>query len=350
MSKPRAVVIGYGFAGKSFHSYLISLVPGMILHGIASRDAATRARIATERGCKAYESFEQVIEDPEVDLVVLATPNNTHAELSIRAMRAGKHVVTDKVMALDLEECDRMIATAQAESKLLSVFQNRRWDGDYLTLRQTMADGALGDVRWLEMAWDRFGAPTGWRGEAAMGGGRFYDLGAHLADQLAMLFPQAIQSVYCRMNYDFPDADVESEAMFMVGFEDGRTGVCDLSSLSAISKPRFYARGTKATFIKYGLDPQEDAMKAGNIDAAREDPRNYARINDNREEKIVPTLPGRWRNYYENIADVLTNGADLWVKPEEVRRGIAILDAAMRSSKSGQVVELDVPALKESRI
>jgi len=183
-----------------------------------------------------------------------------------------------------------------------------------------------------------------------MGGGRFYDLGAHLADQLAMLFPQAIQSVYCRMNYDFPDADVESEAMFMVGFEDGRTGVCDLSSLSAISKPRFYARGTKATFIKYGLDPQEDAMKAGNIDAAREDPRNYARINDNREEKIVPTLPGRWRNYYENIADVLTNGADLWVKPEEVRRGIAILDAAMRSSKSGQVVELDVPALKESRI
>lgn len=345
MSKPRAVVIGYGFAGRSFHSYLISLVPGLELHGIASRDAATRARIVAERGCKAYESFEQVIADPEVDLVVLATPNQNHAEFSIRAMQAGKHVVTDKVMALNLAECDRMIATARECGVMLSVFQNRRWDGDYLTLRQAMQNGELGEVRWLEMAWDRFGAPGGWRGQAEMGGGRFYDLGAHLADQLAMLFPQAIQSVYCRMHHDFPDSDVESQAMIVVSFADGCTGVCDLSSQSAISKPRFYARGTHATWIKYGLDPQEEAMKAGDIDAAREDPQNYARLNDNRTERIIPTLPGRWRSYYENIADVLTQGAALAVKPEEVRRSIAILDAALCSAHNGQVVVVDIPAL-----
>lgn len=345
MSKPRAAVIGYGFAGRSFHSYLISLVPGLALHGVASRDAATRARIVAERGCKAYENFEQVIADPEVDLVVLATPNQNHTDFSIRAMQAGKHVVTDKVMALDLAACDRMIATARECGVMLSVFQNRRWDGDYLTLRKAIADGELGDVRWLEMAWNRFGAPGGWRGQAAMGGGRFYDLGAHLADQLAMLLPQAIHSVYCRMSHDFPATDVESEAMFVVGFDDGRTGVCDLSSMDAIGKPRFYVRGTRATWIKYGLDPQEDAMKAGDIDAAREDPQNYARLNNDREERIIPTLPGRWRSYYENVAEVLTHGAQLAVKPEEVRRGIAILDAALRSAQSGQVVAVDIPAL-----
>ena len=225
------------------------------------------------------------------------------------------------------------------------MFQNRRWDGDYLTLRKALADGELGEVRWLEMAWDRFGAPGGWRGQAEMGGGRFYDLGAHLADQLVMLFPQAIQSVYCRMHYDFPETDVESEAMFIVKFADGRTGVCDLSSLSAISKPRFYARGTARRGLNMASTPQEEAMKAGDIDAAREDPKNYARLHDNREERIIPTLPGRWRSYYENIADVLTHGAELAVKPETVRRGIAVLDAALRSAKSGQVVEVDVPAL-----
>jgi len=336
---PRAVVIGYGFAGRCFHSYLIGLVPGLTLHGIASRDAATRERITQERGCRAYDSFESVLADPDVDLVVLATPNNTHAELAIEAMQAGKHVVTDKVMCLTLADCDRMIATAQETGRFLTVFQNRRWDGDYLTLHKFRTGGSLGELRWLEMAWQGFGPWSGWRGEAAMGGGRFYDLGAHLIDQLVMTFPQAIQSVYCRMRQDYADSDIDSEAFIVVTFEGGYTGVCDLSGLAAISKPRFYARGTKGTWQKFGLDPQEKAMIAEDIDAAQEDPQTYGRLATPQGETITPTLPGRWRNFYENVAAVLRDGATPAVTLPSVRRAIGVLDAARQSAQTNAVVE-----------
>jgi len=349
MQTPRAVIIGYGYAGRCFHSYLISITPGLILHGIASRDAPTRERIISERGCRAYESLEQVLEDPDVDLVVLATPNGTHADMAIRALRAGKHVVTDKVMTLTLAECDRMIAVARESGKLLSVFQNRRWDGDYLTLRRLLAEGRLGDVRWIEMAWQGFGALGGWRGSQAMGGGKLYGLGSHLIDQLVMLFPQAIESVYCRLHHDLPEMETESQAMVTIGFTGGATGICDTSCLAAISKPRWYVCGTGGTFIKHGLDPQEAAMNAGDINAAVEDPRHYGRLHDGKVESIIPTLPGRWRGYYENIVDVLTHGADLAVTPVDVRRSIAVLDAAFRSADIGQVVQVNIPPVDAIR-
>ena len=344
MATPRAVVIGYGFAGRCFHSYLISITPALALHGVASRSAATRERIVAERRCRAYESFEEVLADPDVDLVVLATPNSTHADLAVRALKAGKHVVTDKVMCLTLKDCDRMIAAATASGRMLNVFQNRRWDGDFLTLKKAMAEGLLGDVRWLEMAWQGFGAWGGWRGQAAMGGGKLYDLGAHLLDQMTLLFPEPIETVYCRMHHDLPETDVESQAMVVVGFQGGRTAVCDVSSLAAISKPRIYACGTGGTFIKYGLDPQEAAMIAGDIDSAREDERNSARIHNGRTEMAFPTVAGRWRCYYENIADVLARGAETAVKLPEVRRAIAVIDAAFRSAKTGRTVRAAIPS------
>ncbi|MFO7958721.1 MAG: Gfo/Idh/MocA family oxidoreductase, partial [Candidatus Brocadiia bacterium] len=144
MQKPRAVVIGYGYAGRSFHSYLIGLADGLELRGVSSRSPETREKIVEERHCRAYAGLDEVIEDPDVDLVVLATPHDTHAELAVKAMDAGKHVVTDKPMCTSLEECDRMIEAAERNDVLLTVFQNRRWDGDYLTLRKLMDEGELG--------------------------------------------------------------------------------------------------------------------------------------------------------------------------------------------------------------
>ncbi|MBC8102233.1 MAG: Gfo/Idh/MocA family oxidoreductase [Cytophagales bacterium] len=338
----RTAVIGYGFAGRSFHSYLIGLAPGLRLQGIASRDAQTRQRIVAERGCRAYETFEAVLADPEIDLVVLATPNHTHADLAVRALEAGKHVVSDKVMCLTLADCDRMILAAERSDRFLSVFQNRRWDGDFLTLQARIEAGDLGQVRWIEMAWQGFGAWGGWRGQAALGGGRLYDLGAHLVDQMILLFPQPVETVYCRMHHDFPSADIESEALLVVTFADGGTGICDLSGLCAISKPRFLVHGDRATWAKYGLDPQEAAMKAGDIDAATEPPENFGRLRTGTgEETVVPTLPGRWRSYYENVAEVLLRGAVPRVRLPEVRRAIAILDAARRSAETGSVIRLD---------
>lgn len=336
----QTIVVGYGMAGRQFHSYLVKLTPGLELRGVVSRSFETRERIVSDLGRRAYASFEEALGDPEVQLVVLATPNSTHAALAIQALEAGKHVVTDKVMALTLDECDRMIAASEKSGTMLSVFQNRRWDGDYLTVRKLIDDDRLGDVRWIEMAWQGPRAWGGWRGQAAMGGGKLYDLGAHLLDQLCMFFPSPVSTVYCRMHHDYDTTDTESEALVVVTFEDGQTGVCDFSSMAMISKPRFYVRGTKGTFRKYGLDPQEAAMKAGDIDAAVEPEDLHGVLSDGTTEETIPTLPGRWRSYYENVADVIANGAEPAVRLSEVRREIAVIDAARRSAQTGEVVRL----------
>ncbi len=339
---PRTVVIGYGNAGRAFHSYLIGLDSGLVLHGIASRSPEVRQRAADERHCRVYDSLAQVLDDPEVDLVVLATPNHTHCDLAVQALAAGKHVVTDKVMALSLAECDRMIAASRHHQRLLSVFQNRRWDGDFLTVRGLLDSGRLGTIRRIEMAWTRFGMWGGWRGTRAAGGGKLYDLGAHLADQLCQLMPGRITSVHARLQYDAPQYDVESDALVTIGFEDGATGVIETSSICAIAKPRFYVAGSAGTFIKHGLDPQEDAMKRGTIDAAREDPATYGRFHDGTTESDVTTEAGRWRSYYENIAAALTGKAPLAVTPESVRRSIALLEAAFESGRTGGIVHTSI--------
>lgn len=339
----RTAVVGYGFAGRAFHSYLVGITPGMELRGIASRDPATRERIAKERGCRAYEGIEAVLADPDVDLVVLATPSSAHADQAVAALEAGKHVVTDKVMCLSLADCDRMLDAARSANRVLTVFQNRRWDGDFLTVQRLVTageDGEIGTVRWIEMAWQGFGAWGGWRGKAESGGGRFFDLGAHLVDQMLQLFPQPVEHVYCRIHRDYPEFDIDSEALLVITFADGCTGVCDLSGLTAISKPRFALHGTKATLVKYGLDPQEEAMKAGDIDAAREDPAQYATIKGRHvPETRIPTLPGRWRSYYEDLTRALSVGTSPAVTPGEMRRVMAVIDAALESARSGQTVK-----------
>ena len=340
-ARPRIAVIGYGWWGRDCHCRLISLAGGLELYGVATTDPAKLGAIRSQQNCQAFPSYEAAFRDPDVDAVVIATPNHTHADLAIRALTAGKHVVTDKIMCLTLADCDRMIAASQSADRLLTVFQNRRLDDDFRTLQACMAEGRLGDVRWLETAWQGFGAWGGWRGQAALGGGRFYDLGAHLIDQIALLFPERITGVFCRMPHDFPDSDVDSECLIIVDFEGGRTAICDMSSQCAFPKPRFCAHGTQATYLQSGMDPQEAALMAGNIDAAHSDPAHEARLKSTEVEESVPRVPGRWRDFYENLADVLTQGASPLVTLPEARRAIGILDAARRSAETGAHIAVD---------
>jgi scyllo-inositol 2-dehydrogenase (NADP+) len=338
---PRLVVVGYGRWGRCCHCYLIRGTPGLVLHGVVSADPGKREAIRATEGCRAYASLDEALCDAAVDGVVLATPNAVHAAQALAAIEAGKHVLTDKVMCLTLAECDRMIAAAQRHGRLLTVFQNRRLDGDFLTLRQLLDSGALGDVRWLELAWQGFGAWGGWRGQAAMGGGRLYDLGAHLLDQILLLFPEPVSGVFCRTHFDLPERDVESEGLVVVLFASGRTAIVDVSSLATVPKPRFTVRGTLGTFSKQGLDPQERAMMAGAIDSAVEPEEQYGLLRTRDAERTVPTLQGRWRGFYENLRDVLVAGAEPLVTLAQARRVMAVMDAAKRSSVTGQVAPVE---------
>jgi scyllo-inositol 2-dehydrogenase (NADP+) len=334
------VVVGYGRWGRCCHCQLIGSTPGLELYGVVSRDPEKRQQAASAHGCSTFAEFHEVLHDDKVDLVVLATPNSTHAELAVRALEHGKHVLTDKVMCLNIGECDRMISAAERNNRLLTVFQNRRFDGDFTTVRSLIDAGELGDVRWIEMAWQGFGAWRGWRGRSDMGGGKIYDLGVHMVDQLLVLFPEDVDSVYCRTHYDFPDCEVESEGLIVVTFEGGRTGVVDVSSLAAVKKPRFYVRGMKGTFVKTGLDPQEKAMMEGDIDAAREPEEHYGTLKTADSERPVPTQAGRWRAFFENLGEALAGRAEPVVTLAQARRVIAVLDAAKRSALTKEVVRV----------
>jgi scyllo-inositol 2-dehydrogenase (NADP+) len=345
MHKPRVAVIGYGYAGRCFHAYLVGLADGLDLYAIATSRTEARLQIERDLGVKTFFRFEEVLEDPQVDLVVLATPNHLHAPQAIQALEAGKHVVTDKPMCLDLGEADAMIAAAHEHGRLLSVFQNRRWDGDFLTVKKILEKGVLGRPCLIEVFWGQYGRPRGWRSQKEKGGGKFMDLGAHLIDQVLQLVPAPLKQVYARFSYPNKwDNDVEDHALALLSFANGVEARIETSSLARKPKPRWYVLGTEGALLKEGLDPQERAMVARDIDSAREVPENRARlyleVAGQQAESLVETVPGRWRSYYENIAAALKGEEELAVTPQSVRAVMAVLEACRSSAAQGRTVRL----------
>ncbi len=342
MQRFNAVIVGYGYAGRAFHETLIRLVDGLEVYGVVSGREEIRKTLETEKGIKTYSELDEALGDPQTDLIVLATPNDTHAEYAIRSLEAGKHVVVDKPMALDLAEARSMQKAAQKNGCLLSIFQNRRWDGDFLTIKHLVDSGRLGNVLHAELAWHQCKPPRTWRTDRKHGGGKFLDLASHMIDQTLLLFPGEIESVFARFQKGMWENDVEDHSHCILTFKNGPDVHIDVSSFSRCPKPRWYLLGTKASLCKYGLDPQEKAMNAGDIDGACESPENYARIYTGLEgeikEEVVETEPGRWRSYYENIAAVLRGQEDLAVTAESVCKTVAVLDAAQQSAETGKPV------------
>jgi scyllo-inositol 2-dehydrogenase (NADP+) len=339
-----AAVVGYGYAGKHFHSYLIGLADGLALYAISTRDPERQRRAAQDHPeARIYSDLGALLADHEVDLVVIATPHDTHRDLAVQAMDAGKNVVVDKIMCMNAQEAAEMIAASERNDVTLSVFHNRRWDWDYLTVRKAIAEGLLGQPYLYEVAIMRYGAPRGWRAVQAQSGGILYDWPAHFVDQALQLVPADVESVFCTTSRrDTWDIDIENYAHLLIRFSNDVLYQIEIGNLAAIDKPRWYVVGDLGALIKYGLDPQEGPMREGNIDAAEEDPQHRARVrtvaSGEMEERVIESVRGSWRSYYGNIADVLNAGADLAVKPQEVYRVMEVYDAAVRSAATGEVV------------
>lgn len=340
----RVGLVGYGFAGRGFHAYLIGLVPELQLVAVATRDAARRAQAEADHGVATYETLDDMLGRAELDLVVIATPHDTHRDLACRALNAGKHVVVDKVMALTAAEADEMIAARDRAGTSLSVFQNRRWDGDYLTVRRALAAGWLGEPTLFESAVLNYRAPRGWRGDAAAGGGLLFDWSAHLIDQALQLVPGPVASVSCDIQYRGWGAAIGSYARLLLRFANGVLYNIELGNLVRMETPRWRVVGERGALVKTGLDPQERAMLAGDIGAAVETPGDRAQIRTEiaglTTALTVEGVRGDWTAYYRNVAAALAGTAPLAVLPEEARRGLTILDAAMASARSGETVRL----------
>ena len=338
-------IVGYGFAGRSFHSYLVRRTRGLELRGVASRDAGRRERASRELGVTAHADAAALLADDSVGVVVLATPHDTHAPLAIQALNAGKHVVVDKPLAITLTEADAMIAASQANGRVLTAFHNRRWDWDFLTIRQALAAGLIGRPYLFESAVLRYRRPRAWRSREDSMGSVLHDWGAHLVDQALKLVPSAPVSVFC--HFARPAAapgEIADFGKLLIRFADETLFQIELGYLCRAPKPRWYILGTTGALVKDGLDPQEQALLAGDIDAAREDPRERARlITDLAEtsaEVVLDSVRGSWTSYYQNLSDHLNDGAPLAVTAAEARQVVAILEAGARSAALGQVVKL----------
>lgn len=339
-------IVGYGYAGRNFHSYLVGLAEGLHLEAIASSRPEKRQQIGVERGCRAVESIDDLLADPGIDLIVLATPHDTHAPLAIRALEAGKHVVTDKVMCLSLQEADAMIAAARSAQRMLSVFHNRRWDWDYQTVRKIVADGLIGRPYLYECAVLGYGTPRGWRAESERSGGVLHDWGAHLIDQALQLVPSTVEEVFYHIARVRPQPAIGNFGKCELRFADGTLFEICCGNLARQGKPRWYVLGEKGSILREGMDPQEPAMNRGDIDAAREDPAGRARVRttvgDLQAELVIESERPSWKSYYQNVSDHLHGKAELAVTPESVRRSIAVYDAAAQATLTGQSVRVHI--------
>jgi len=221
-----------------------------------------------------------------------------------------------------------MIAARDRNRVLLTCFQNRRWDPDYLTVRQVIDSGLLGEVFHVESTIDGYGPPQGWRRERAHGGGQLTDWGAHLVDQALRMMPSSPTDVWCRFQHRVWGTDVENMAQLIIGFRNGAVFNIFLSDLSRLHKPRWYVLGEKGALIKETLGAEDRARVRTEVAGLT-------------AEMTIPTASGDWRDFYKNLVAALCGEAPLAVLPEEVRENVRVMEAAFRSAEAGQMVKLE---------
>lgn len=321
----RCAVVGYSMG--RLHADHISRTAGLELAGICDTDPAKRALAEADRpAVRTWSDIAEVLADESVDLIVLVTPHDTHCPLAIRVARAGKHVITDKVMCLNAREAERMIAAAEKAGVLLSVFQNRRWDGDFLTVRSVVEDGVLGKVFQLESAVVGWGRPGGWRGVRQHCGGGLLDWGAHLVDQANLLADSPPVRVHAAMRHPKWDVDIETHHRVWIEYASGMLADIETSYDAWVDKDRWRVLGDRGGLVKkgFGDDPARIRTTVGSLQCSIE----------------MPSLSTRWEAYYANIAEYLAGKAELQVRPEQCLRAMRVFDAAYASHARGRAVRL----------
>lgn len=341
----KVALVGYGFVGKVFHAPLIRHTPGLALHAVVSRDAGKVH--ADHPDVRVHAQAAEAFADGEVDLVVVASPNDTHAPLALAALAQGKHVVVDKPFTLDVREAQHVVDAAARAERVVSVFQNRRWDADFLTVRQLIEAGTLGRVAEFHSHFDRFRplVQDRWREREQPGGGLWYDLGPHLLDQAVQLFgpPEAIAADIARLRDGARAADYFDVRL---AYPQHRV-VLHASTLVAANGLRFAVHGTQGSFIKHGLDMQEDQLRAGAMPGSPgwgEDPR-AGLLTLATEGKVstrhVETLRGDYRHYYAGVRDAILYGDAPPVTPRQAIEVMRLIELGMRSANEGRTIALD---------
>lgn len=333
----RTAVIGYGTSGRIFHAPFLEADPDFSLDVIVTSDEGRRADAAREHpSATVVGSFAEVLDRrDELDLVVVGSPPATHATIAGDAVDAGLAVVVDKPFAVNSVEGRALIARAERAGVPLTVFQNRRWDGDFRTVRRLIAEGRLGDIRRFEsrFEWWKPEPPASWKTTTSVeaGGGILFDLGTHLIDQAVQLFgPVAALSAELRTRR--PDAAADDDAFVALQHESGTTSHLWMSSVAPQFGPRFRVLGSAAGFTSWGLDGQEPALigGAGPLDPGfgdtPEDRWGLVGIEGALERE--PMERGEYAAFYRGLADALLRGAELPVDPADAVHVLELIEAA----------------------
>lgn len=340
----RVGLIGYGYASKTFHAPLIAGTPGMQLAAVSSSDAAKVH--ADWPAMSVVSNPAALFDDPNLDLIVIPTPNDTHFPLAKAALEAGKHVVVDKPFTVTLSQARELEALAKSRGRVLSVFHNRRWDSDFLTLKALLGEGTLGEVAWFESHFDRFRPQVRnrWREQAGVGSGIWYDLGPHLVDQALVLFGQPV-SISVDLAQLRPGAQTTDCFHAILNYPQRRV-VLHASMLAAAESPRYVVHGTRGSYVKYGLDPQEDRLKAGERPPLEDwgyDMRDGVLTladGDSLVEKPLLTLPGNYPAYYAGVRDALNGQGENPVPASQAIRVMEIIELGIESAKHRAVLNL----------
>ncbi|MGX5867803.1 oxidoreductase [Enterobacter cloacae] len=333
----RVGLIGYGYASKTFHAPLIAGTPGMALAAVSSSDA-TKVH-ADWPTVPVVSEPKHLFNDPNIDLIVIPTPNDTHFPLAKAALEAGKHVVVDKPFTVTLSQARELDALANSLGRLLSVFHNRRWDSDFLTVKALLSEGTLGEITFFESHFDRFRPQVRnrWREQAGPGSGIWYDLAPHLLDQAVNLFGLPV-SMTVDLAQLRPGAQTTDYFHAILSYPQRRI-VLHGTMVAAAESARYIIHGTRGSYVKFGLDPQEDRLKNGERLPQEDwgyDMRDGVVTKVEGETLVEETLltsPGNYPAYYAAVRDVLNGTGENPVPASQAIQIMELIELGIESAK-----------------
>ena len=342
-------LLSYGMSGLVFHGPLIKVHAGFSLSTIVQRKSSTPPSLFPT--AKIVQRVEEVIQDPSIELVVVNTPNATHYDFATQALNAGKHVIVEKPFTVTTKEANDLIALAKDKKKVLTVFQSRRWDGDFLTVKRVIENKFVGKMVEFEAHYDRFRnyiEPNTWKEEKANGTGILYNLGSHMLDQVLVLFGMPSE-VDARIGIQRPGGQVDDYYDIRLQYNSFHA-IVKSSYLVREQGPRYMVHGTEGSFIKYGSDLQEQALKDGGIPGspgwAMENKEFWGKLNTSIEgvhiEGNVETTAGNYPGFYKNVYEAIRENKPLEVKPQEARDVIKLIEACYASNELHKAVKLKV--------
>ncbi len=333
-------LIGFGLGGRAFHAPFLASVPGLRLAAVLQRKGNDAAEIYP--GTKVVRTLEELLAIPSIRLIAISTPNETHAPLTRACLEAGRDVVLDKPFATTLAEARELVVLAQKTGRFLTVYQERRLDGDFLTLEKMISDDELGRVIRFEETFDRcrLAIRDSWKEKPGPGTGVFYDLGPHLIDHALKLFgPPEMLLADIRAERDGAPNDDAFDVTFY--YANGLRAYLSSTTLAPIPRPHFRALGTRGSYVKQSLDPQEALLRAGKPvggeDWGVEKEEEWGTLaqfdSAMSAQKRIPTLRGDYRKFYENVRDVLLGKGKPLVTLEEALRVMYALELSVESSE-----------------